>query len=115
MIYVLPSSQGPVDFHEQGGFWWRTCYRHGRKHGLSRKFAGSGPSGGGGSGSSKVTQLPENRNFRHGLMNVEYYEHDKPLGVSWIGLMGGAFLVGRTDPESGKVSDKEAFYLYPGE
>lgn len=108
-IYSPVLLQGPVDFHEQG-VWWRTNHRHGRKHGLSRKFAGSGSPG-----SSGSSVLPENRNFKHGLMSVEYYEHDKPVGVSWIGLMGGAFLIGRTDPESGTVSDKQAFYLYPGE
>ena len=38
---------------------------------------------------------------------------ENPL-LLFLGLMGGAYLVGRLDPDSGKVCDKQGFYIYPG-
>lgn len=99
--------QGQADFQEHG-FWLRASYHQGQRHGLCRKMAGQIATN-----SSGSSALPVNSNFRYGLMSVENYHLGLPVGQAWQGLMGGAYLVGRLDPDSGKVCDKQGFYIYP--
>lgn len=46
------------------------------------------------------------------LRLVAFYHSDRAEGVAWIGLIGGAFLVGPLDQE-GKISGEECIYIYP--
>lgn len=49
--------------------------------------------------------------FNH-LKYVAFYEDDTQVGLTWKGMVGGAFLVGPANPD-GTISGPACLYLYP--
>ena len=47
------------------------------------------------------------------MLQVVYYKNDTPIGVAWRRLIGGSYLVGKLDKESGEFTGKDVLYLYP--
>ena len=52
-------------------------------------------------------------NFRGGLVSVTFYLNNKPFGMAWRGLVGGAYLVGHLDQDSETLTDRSGHFLYP--
>ncbi|TRY68905.1 hypothetical protein TCAL_03794 [Tigriopus californicus] len=48
----------------------------------------------------------------HHLKYVTFFESDVPTGLTWKGMVGGAFLLGPATP-NGKISGPACMYLYP--
>ena len=85
--------EGVLDMELPSGGWTRASYSKGLKHGLERKFDGPYP---------KVQCL----------QRIAFYDNDSIIQVVEC-LMGGAYLIGRADPEMEKINDKDAIYVYP--
>lgn len=81
--------------------WTETYYHKGQRYGLFREFLGCKPQNTGKFGDHKS------------LLQVAFYESDRPIGIAWRQLIGGSFLVGELDKESGEFTGKNIIYLYP--
>ena len=81
--------------------WKQVRYESVERNGLSREFLGYKSQNRGKSGSHKY------------LIQVAYYKNDRPVGKAWRQLVGGSFLVGELDEESGEFTGKNIIYLYP--
>ena len=78
--------------------WKQIHYQNGQRNGLFREFLGYKPT--------------KNGNHKS-LLQVGFYEKDRPIGIVWRQLVGGSFLVGELDDESGEFTGKDILYLYP--
>ena len=82
--------------------WSQTMYCNGERHGISKEFFGCQPR----------TYFEDSESYKN-LVQVTYYKKDKPFGVAWRRLIGGAFLVGTLDQETEEFSGNSVIYLYP--
>ena len=82
--------------------WTQIPYHNGKRHGLSREFRNCKP------------QIPSPcENVYKELLQVSYYQNDRPIGISWRQLVGGSYMVGELDKESEEFSGRNILYLYP--
>ena len=82
-----------MDFEIDGG-WKRGAYKKGLKHGLERKFDGP------------YTNVKN-------LRKVTLFREDHVDGKVWQCLPGGAFMLGKIDPETEEFCGKNVIYIYP--
>lgn len=79
---------------EESDRWKRAIYHKGLKHGLERTFGGA------------YTNV-EN------LQRVAFYCNDSTMGLVWECLPGGAYMLGRVDPETELFCGKGIIFIYP--
>ena len=85
--------EGVLDIEFPSGGWTRATYSKGLKHGFERKFNGPYP-------------------CVESLQRIAFYCNDSIIQVVEC-LIGGAYLIGKADPETEMINAKDAIYVYP--
>ena len=85
--------EGVLDIELPSGGWTRAAYSKGLKHGLERKFDGPYP-------------------HAKSLHRIAFYCNDNVISICEC-LIGGAYLIGKADPETEMINARDAIYVYP--